>query len=128
MGKDRGSFKKSVGGCCQNCWYLSMRCDRVSCTKYGHPLNADECDDYRENKRFCGCGQRLYFREVVMPNPLKRSAPGFPSGHYFCEDCGTIVRSATADGKYAEWVEDLIQRYPKNPYNSEVRERESKTL
>ena len=107
--KSRPSFGKHVKGLCQKCWQLCLRANQLSCTFHGLPSNAEECGEFRGTDKTCECGKRLYFEELVMPHPYKRGGPGFPSGHYFCEECGAIHRSPTGDTRYAEWVESLME-------------------
>ena len=109
--KAKPLFKKYVNGICRDCWQLCLRANQISCTFHGLPSNTDKCEQFKKTDRFCECGRRLYFEEVIMPHPYKRGGPGFPSGRYFCEECGAIHRSRTADTRYAEWVESLMEHH-----------------
>ncbi len=115
--KERPKVQETVSGCCIRCWHLCLRANTVSCTKVGVPTNNQECRDFRVAHKMCPqCGYRLLFEEMVLPNPYKKDGPGFPSGRYFCDQCGQIVRSTKSDSRYAEWVESLVLQRQKTLY------------
>jgi len=113
-------IRTSLCGACSTCKHICQRVAQASCSIEGIPSNARECKHYIKQTRLCDCGEMLCFVEKMMPNPFKKNGPGFPGGHYRCENCGRVHRSQTSDSKYAAWVEGLMDNHKPKVYPKET--------